>query len=105
MSAPCPHCGQPLPLAPGDLVYLVETFDMANAQRILARAILACWPRRVTGDALIADLWSIRREPENARNTVQSHLSKLNTKLEAAGAAWRIRGRRFEGYRFEEAAP
>jgi DNA-binding response OmpR family regulator len=99
----CPCCGRPSSNAPEVLVDLIDFSNISGCQLRVARALLASYPRWVSKDALVEATWSLRNQPTNARNDIQTLVSHIRRKIKGSG--WTIRNARFTGYRFEQVRP
>ena len=94
----CPHCGQPMSKAPPALVALLAEIHLPRRERQIADILLAQYPRFASKSLLCGRIFDDEREEaEWPGETVQSHISKLRTKL--IGTGWSIENSRFVGYR------
>lgn len=95
----CPRCGSHVTEAPEDLTTLLDSLELPRKERLAVTAILDAWPRYATKEDLVWRMYdAIGEEADRPEQVVQSHISKLRTKLATIG--WTVESRRFQGYRF-----
>jgi DNA-binding response OmpR family regulator len=85
--------------APPELVAILADIRLPRRERQIADVLLAQYPRFASKSLLCGRVFDDEREEtEWPGETVQSHISKLRTKL--IGAGWSIENSRYVGYRF-----
>ncbi len=98
----CPCCGQPVPRAPPELVVLIDRIRLPRRERQIADILIEMFPRFAGKSLLCGRIYDDEGEDIPwPGETVQSHISKLRTKL--VGSGWSIENNRFVGYRFIKA--
>jgi DNA-binding SARP family transcriptional activator len=104
MSRACPYCGQPIYSAPAELVAVFHGLRLPRAQGRVLATLLDCWPRLVPVERLVEALWpNPWDEPEQARDTLKTYVSKLRRIAEPAG--WTICHGGSGVYQFERVRP
>jgi hypothetical protein len=83
----CPCCGQPMNAGKAPIDAL-EAAPLSAVKRTIVRRLAKAYPRSVSADALIDEIYRGSREPENARTALNVQISRLRDKLPLYG--WTI---------------
>lgn len=83
----CPCCGQPMNAGKAPIDALEEA-PLSAVKRTIVRRLAKAYPRSVSAEALIEEIYSGAREPEKARNILSIQLNRLRRDLSQYG--WTI---------------
>lgn len=92
----CPHCRRPMVTANLDMINTIDAIPLPRRERLVVDALLDAFPRYLTRSDI--EQWVYDDVGDEAPgDTIQSHISKVRTKLHDYG--WTIENARFIGYR------
>lgn len=85
----CPCCGQHIDELP---MNALAELPLPIVPRTIANALLKVYPRTISSDKLLSEVYTIHNEPEYARTALSVQLGKLRTHIEPYG--WTVTNRK-----------
>lgn len=87
----CPCCNQPI-IAGRAPIEALEAAPLAAVPRTIVNKLVRAYPRFVSAEALVAEVYSGSHEPDFARSAISVQLSRVRDKIAPYG--WTVtRGR------------